>query len=74
VLAFTAYGCASSLQFSGVFASAAAGITLRAMRGFVLTAQAPEDIDRFWEVIAFVANAVVSSRNRIAAADSAAVP
>ncbi len=29
------------------------------MRGFVLTAQAPEDIDRFWEVIAFVANAVV---------------
>ena len=59
VLAFTAYGCASSLQFSGVFASAAAGITLRAMRGFVLTAQAPEDIDRFWEVIAFVANAVV---------------
>jgi CPA1 family monovalent cation:H+ antiporter len=59
VLAFSAYGVASSLQCSGVFASAAAGITLRAMRGFVLTAQAPEDIDRFWEVIAFVANAVV---------------
>jgi CPA1 family monovalent cation:H+ antiporter len=59
VLAFTAYGIASSLGFSGVFASAAAGITLRAMRGFVLTAQGPGDIDRFWEVIAFVANAVV---------------
>ena len=59
VLAFGAYGVASSLQLSGVFASAAAGITLRAMRGFILTAQAPEDIDRFWEVIAFVANAVV---------------
>ncbi len=59
VLAFSAYGVASSLQFSGVFAAAAAGITLRAMRHFVLTAQAPEDIDRFWEVIAFVANAVV---------------
>ena len=59
VLAFSAYGVASSLQFSGVLASAAAGITLRAMRGFVLTAQGPEDIDRFWEVIAFVANAVV---------------
>jgi CPA1 family monovalent cation:H+ antiporter len=59
VLAFTAYGVANSLGFSGVFASAAAGVTLRAMRGFVLTAQAPEDIDRFWEVIAFVANAVV---------------
>jgi CPA1 family monovalent cation:H+ antiporter len=59
VLAFSAYGLASSLQFSGVFASAAAGVTLRAMRGFALTAQAPEDIDRFWEVIAFVANAVV---------------
>jgi CPA1 family monovalent cation:H+ antiporter len=59
VLAFSAYGVATSLHFSGVFASAAAGITLRAMRGFVLTAQGPEDIDRFWEVIAFVANAVV---------------
>jgi CPA1 family monovalent cation:H+ antiporter len=59
VLAYSAYGVASSLEFSGVFASAAAGIALRAMRAFVLTAQAPEDIDRFWEVIAFVANAVV---------------
>jgi CPA1 family monovalent cation:H+ antiporter len=59
VLAFGAYGIASSLGMSGVFASAAAGVTLRAMRGFVLTAQAPEEIDRFWEVIAFVANAVV---------------
>ena len=59
VLAFSAYGIAASLHFSGVFASAAAGVTLRAMRGFVLTAQPTEDIDRFWEVIAFVANAVV---------------
>jgi CPA1 family monovalent cation:H+ antiporter len=59
VLAFSAYGIATSLHCSGVFASAAAGVTLRAMRGFVLTAQPPEDIDRFWEVIAFVANAVV---------------
>jgi CPA1 family monovalent cation:H+ antiporter len=59
VLAYSAYGVASSLSFSGVFASAAAGVTLRAMRGFVLTAQGPADIDRFWNVIAFVANAVV---------------
>jgi CPA1 family monovalent cation:H+ antiporter len=59
VLAFGAYGVADSLDCSGVFASAAAGITLRAMRGFVLTAQAPRDIDQFWEVIAFVGNAVV---------------
>lgn len=59
VLAFTAYVIASSLDCSGVFATAAAGITLRLMRGFVLTAQAPEDVDRFWEVIAFTANAVV---------------
>jgi CPA1 family monovalent cation:H+ antiporter len=59
VLAFSAYSAATALGWSGVFASAAAGITLRAMSGFVLTAQAPEDIDRFWEVIAFVANAVV---------------
>ncbi len=59
VLAFGAYGCATSLGWSGVFASAAAGITLRALRGFALTAQAPEDIDAFWEVIAFVANAFV---------------
>lgn len=59
VLAFTAYGLGSSLGFSGVFATAAAGITLRLMRGFVLTAQSPEDVDRFWEVVAFIANAVV---------------
>jgi CPA1 family monovalent cation:H+ antiporter len=59
VLAFGAYGIATSCGLSGVFASAAAGVTLRAMRGFVLTAQAPEEIDRFWEVIAFIANAVV---------------
>lgn len=59
VLAFTAYGLGTTLDFSGVFATAAAGITLRSMRGFVLTAQAPEDVDRFWEVIAFTANAVV---------------
>jgi CPA1 family monovalent cation:H+ antiporter len=59
VLAYSAYGLATQWGFSGVFASAAAGITLRAMRGFVLTAQGPEDIDRFWETIAFVANAVV---------------
>ncbi len=59
VLAFSAYGVASSLGMSGVFATAAAGITLRLMRAFVLTAQAPEDVDRFWEVIAFTANAVV---------------
>jgi CPA1 family monovalent cation:H+ antiporter len=59
VLAYTAYGIAASLSFSGVFAAAAAGITLSALRGFVLTAQGPEEIDRFWEVLAFVANAVV---------------
>ena len=59
VLAFTAYGIATSLDCSGVFATAAAGITLRSMRTFVLTAQAPEDVDRFWDVVAFIANAVV---------------
>jgi CPA1 family monovalent cation:H+ antiporter len=59
VLAYGAYSLATQANFSGVFASAAAGVTLRAMRGFALTAQAPEDIDRFWETIAFVANAVV---------------
>ncbi len=59
VLAFLAYGLATSLSLSGVFATAAAGITLRAMGGFILTAQDPQDVDRFWEVIAFIANAVV---------------
>jgi CPA1 family monovalent cation:H+ antiporter len=59
VLAFSAYGVATTLNFSGVFATAAAGVALRLMRGFVLTAQAPQDVDQFWEVIAFIANAVV---------------
>jgi CPA1 family monovalent cation:H+ antiporter len=59
VLAFTAYGIADSLGWSGVFATAAAGVTLRALTRQVLTAQAPQDVDRFWEVIAFIANAIV---------------
>ena len=59
VLAYAAYGFANALDFSGVFATAAAGIVLRANRNRFVTAQSVEDVDRFWEVIAFIANALV---------------
>ncbi|GAC1542612.1 MAG: hypothetical protein NVS2B17_21370 [Candidatus Velthaea sp.] len=59
VLAYAAYGFANALDLSGVFATAAAGIILRANRNRFVTAQSIEDVDRFWEVIAFIANALV---------------
>lgn len=59
VLAYVAYGIASALDLSGVFATAAAAVTLHRRRALVLTAQAPEDVSRFWEVVAFIANAIV---------------
>ena len=59
VLAYLAYSIATALDASGVFATAAAGITINALRARVLTAQSPEDVDRFWAALAFIANAFV---------------
>lgn len=56
VLAFGAYLCADALGWSGVFATAAAGITLRARRAFE---RDESEVDAFWAAVAFVANAFV---------------
>jgi CPA1 family monovalent cation:H+ antiporter len=59
VLAYGTYTIAAGLDVSGVFATAAAGITLRAISGRIITAQEPAEIDRFWDAIAYVINAFV---------------
>lgn len=59
VLAFLAYLGADALHWSGVFATAAAGVALRAFeRSGPLTDNA-DDVDAFWNAIAFIVNAMV---------------
>jgi CPA1 family monovalent cation:H+ antiporter len=59
VLAYGTYTVAAGLDVSGVFATAAAGIALRAISARIVTAQEPQEIDRFWDAIAYVFNAVL---------------
>ncbi|MFN2460414.1 MAG: cation:proton antiporter [Candidatus Velthaea sp.] len=59
VLAYASFGAATALGLSGVFATAAAAVTFRARSREALTAQGVEEVDRFWEAIAFIANALV---------------
>jgi len=59
VLAYGSYTVAAGLDVSGVFATAAAGIALRTISARIVTAQSPEEIDRFWDAIAYVFNAVL---------------
>jgi CPA1 family monovalent cation:H+ antiporter len=60
VLAYGAYMAATAAHCSGIFATAAGAIVLRAaaarIRGPIAN---PEDVDRVWSALAFVANAVV---------------
>jgi CPA1 family monovalent cation:H+ antiporter len=59
-LAYAAYLAADALHLSGIFATAAAGITLRALlrRGQALL-QNGDDVDRFWNAGASIVNALV---------------
>jgi CPA1 family monovalent cation:H+ antiporter len=59
VLAFLAYLSADALHWSGVFATASAGIALRAFARIVPVTDHPDDVDAFWSAIAYIANAVV---------------
>jgi CPA1 family monovalent cation:H+ antiporter len=59
VLAYGSYTIAAGLDLSGVFATAAAGITLRRIADRVVTAQSAEEVDRFWDALAYVFNAFV---------------
>jgi len=59
VLAFLAYLSADAVHFSGVFATAAAGISLRAFARISPVTDNADDVDAFWSAIAFIVNALV---------------
>jgi CPA1 family monovalent cation:H+ antiporter len=59
VLAFLAYECADALHWSGVFATAAAGLALRGFARIVPVTDHPDDVDTFWSAVAFIVNAMV---------------
>jgi len=59
VLAFLAYLSAEGLHCSGVFATAAAGISLRAFARIAPVTDHPDEVDAFWSTLAFIANAMV---------------
>jgi CPA1 family monovalent cation:H+ antiporter len=59
VLAFLAYLSADALHCSGVFATAAAGIALRAFARIAPVTDHADDVDTFWSTIAFIVNALV---------------
>ena len=59
VLAFLAYLGAEALHCSGIFATAAAAVTLRALQRTNTVASNGDDVDAFWTTIAFIANSFV---------------
>jgi CPA1 family monovalent cation:H+ antiporter len=59
VLAFLAYLSADALHCSGVFATAAAGVALRAFARVGPVTDHADAVDAFWSTIAFIANAIV---------------
>ncbi len=58
VAAFGSYLLADEFHFSGIFAAVVAGIALRAFPRFP-SREASVDVDRFWSVLSFLANAFV---------------
>jgi monovalent cation:H+ antiporter, CPA1 family len=58
-LAYIAYLAADRLTLSGIFACASAGIVLRALQQRDGVMSAVDDADRFWNTIAYIANAFV---------------
>lgn len=59
VCACSAYLLADGLRCSGIFATIACGIALRRYERAWITLRVAEDVERFWDVTAFLANAVV---------------
>lgn len=57
--AYAAYFAADGLECSGIFATIACGIALRTFERRWISLTVAEDVNRFWEVVAFVANALV---------------
>ena len=59
VLAYLAYLSADALGASGIFATAAAAITLRALQRTAPISSNANQVDAFWSTIAFIANSFV---------------
>jgi monovalent cation:H+ antiporter, CPA1 family len=59
VCAYGAYFLADYLRMSGVFATIACGIALRHYERSWITLSIAEEVNRFWEIVALVANVLV---------------
>ena len=60
VIAYGSYALAQALGFSGIFASVAAGLAAPAFAGYAgRTDPTRQRVERFWDVVAIAANAVV---------------
>ena len=59
IAAYGSYLIADRPHLSGIFAAVVAGISLRAFRRFPTTRAAELDVERFWAVLAFIANLLV---------------
>jgi len=59
VCAFGAYYLANRLDCSGIFATIACGIGLRSFERSWISVQVVEDVNRFWDLAALVANGLV---------------
>ncbi len=59
VCAYGAYFAADCLRLSGIFATIACGIALRYYERRWITLSIAEDVNRFWDVAALLANALV---------------
>ncbi len=57
--AYVAYFAADRLDCSGIFATIACGIALRWFERRWISLTVAEDVNRFWDVAAFIANAIV---------------
>lgn len=58
-VAYASYAAATTLGASGIFAAASSGVALRAVAGVRSDSAQARTIDRAWDAIAFVANAIV---------------
>jgi len=59
VCAYGSYFGAEYLKLSGIFATIASGIDLRYFERSWITLRIAEDVDRFWDVVALLANVAV---------------
>ena len=57
--AYAAYYAADRLECSGIFATIACGIALRSFERRWISLTVAEDVNRFWDIAAFVANGIV---------------